>query len=48
MPHSRRALPLVAEDDLGIIAVAGCCCDQRVGVDATTRSVLYVVSHTED
>ena len=37
-----------AEDDLGIIAVAGCCCDQRVGVDATTRSVLYVVSHTED
>ena len=48
VPHSRRALPLVAEDDLGIIAVAGCCCDQRVGVDATTRSVLYVVSHTED
>ncbi len=48
VPQSRRALPLVAEDDNGIIAVAGCCCDQRVGVDATTRRVLYVVSHTED
>lgn len=48
VPQSRRALPLVAEDDKGIVAVAGCCCDQRVGVDATTRRVLYVVSHTED
>lgn len=48
VPQSRRALPLVAVDDKGIIAVAGCCCDQRVGVDASTRRVLYVVSHTED
>lgn len=48
IPHNRRTLPLVAEDDLGIVAVAGCCCDQRVAVDGATRRVLYVVSHTED
>lgn len=48
VPLNCRALPLVAEDDKGIVAVAGCCCDQRVAVDGTTRRVLYVVSHTED
>ena len=48
VPQNQRDLPLVAEDDLGILAVAGCCCDQRVCVDSATQRVFYVVSHTED
>lgn len=44
--EKRNGIPVIA-DDLGVIGVAGLCCDERVGIDKNTQRVV-LINVTED
>lgn len=48
IPVEQRRDNIVVTDDSGIIGVIGCCCDERVVPDSSTKRIYYVTTLTED
>lgn len=48
IPVEHRRDNIVVTDENGIIGVIGCCCDERVVPDSSTKRIYYVTTLTED